>query len=339
MTALVSKDLTKSTMGIEEGSVQRIPDDIDLIPSLDYEELEQKYQIRKQHPRLIQNCDFTTPQIRAMICDKPIYAKANRPKNRTTSKKRTTDFDTMKGELIPSNMNKKSLKFFERGLRKDLKRENIHEQATKKKENRDNWQAEQNERMGVPEHNRETPSEEKKETRRLLREHHHQRKRPENLCITAFPERPNHIKLKVQPQIELQAKPPAQPQKYGIRADTSTDLLFKNPFDSTQLTLVAATSNQGSMWGFGSSSKSNMNTNISCTKKMSLSGRLKDLILSKRPGKEPVPELRRPKSFDQTKSGMTTERGTKHDLLRLAETRGRTMSEGLRTYFFCTIHL
>lgn len=44
---------------------------------INYDELEQKYDIHKYYPKFLHNEDIETPEIKDMIYDKPIYSKAN----------------------------------------------------------------------------------------------------------------------------------------------------------------------------------------------------------------------------------------------------------------------
>ncbi|CAR66305.1 DEHA2F08800p [Debaryomyces hansenii CBS767] len=52
------------------------PTDEDFIRNIDYDELEKKFHVRKYYPQFIHN-ELATPNLKEMIADKPIYAKAN----------------------------------------------------------------------------------------------------------------------------------------------------------------------------------------------------------------------------------------------------------------------
>lgn len=60
----------------DDTEVEEINND-DLIKVLDYQELEEKFQIYKYYPKFIHNYDISTPQIKSLIVNKPIYSKAN----------------------------------------------------------------------------------------------------------------------------------------------------------------------------------------------------------------------------------------------------------------------
>lgn len=51
--------------------------DQEIIRKLNYEELEKRFQIYKYYPSFFHNNDCSTPRLKALICDKPIYAKAS----------------------------------------------------------------------------------------------------------------------------------------------------------------------------------------------------------------------------------------------------------------------
>lgn len=69
-------------MALQPSSPGPINDE-DFIRALDYEELEKRFEVRKWVPCYIHNYDYLTPQIKAMIGHKPIYAKANKGKRKT----------------------------------------------------------------------------------------------------------------------------------------------------------------------------------------------------------------------------------------------------------------
>lgn len=79
------------------------PEDEDYIKALDYDELERRFDIHKYYPKFIHNYDYLTPQIRELICDKPIYAKANEHvrgfKNAGVRKTFVTEIDVETGQI------------------------------------------------------------------------------------------------------------------------------------------------------------------------------------------------------------------------------------------------
>jgi hypothetical protein len=58
-----------------------IPDDVitlDMLAKINYEMLESKYNIHKYYPKYIHNSAISTPVLRDLIVDKPIYKDANK---------------------------------------------------------------------------------------------------------------------------------------------------------------------------------------------------------------------------------------------------------------------
>lgn len=323
MSALISKGISKLTPG-DHIDLSELPlNDTSIIRALDYEELEEKYQIQKYYPRFIHNYDYSTPQIKEMIQDKPIYAKANRHKKRATSetKKRATEFDLITGEAIGLDKSKKDLKVFERGLRKELKRDQINEQKLQRKEHREHRKEQFEDRKSLKEQHRQEMKDEREESRRILREHLSKRKKAAYVPAPFLPA--------YQPRDHTEAQPGDQKME---GSKTRTDLLFRNPFDSTQSTLVAATSALGTHLGSGGKTK--VASDAPEARKPSISCRLRDLLLGKSSTQKVNTVLKRTKSFDQTKADMTTERDAKNNIFRLVESKGRRMSEAMRTYFF-----
>lgn len=79
---LLRKHIQKPAMDLQPSSPGAINDE-DFIRALDYEELEKRFEVHKWVPCYIHNYDYLTPQIKAMIGHKPIYAKANKGKRKT----------------------------------------------------------------------------------------------------------------------------------------------------------------------------------------------------------------------------------------------------------------
>lgn len=70
-STILSKGLNKLSLNNTSG-----PTNEDYIRNLDYDFLEEKYNIHKYYPRFFHN-DSLSPELRELIADKPIYAKAN----------------------------------------------------------------------------------------------------------------------------------------------------------------------------------------------------------------------------------------------------------------------
>lgn len=75
MTSIIGKTFRVNSYG--PGSDMKQPDEQELIRNLNYGELEEKFQIYKYYPCFIHNNECSTPRLKAMISDKPIYAKAS----------------------------------------------------------------------------------------------------------------------------------------------------------------------------------------------------------------------------------------------------------------------
>lgn len=60
------------------------------IRRLNYDELEEKYDIHKYYPQYIHNGEISTPQLRAMLKDKPIYHKV-KPQNKPAEKAKVNE--------------------------------------------------------------------------------------------------------------------------------------------------------------------------------------------------------------------------------------------------------
>lgn len=70
-STIISKGINKLSLN-SSGA----PTDEDFIRNIDYDELERKFHVRKYYPQFIHN-ELATPNLKEMIADKPIYAKAN----------------------------------------------------------------------------------------------------------------------------------------------------------------------------------------------------------------------------------------------------------------------
>lgn len=75
MTSIIGKTFRLNNGG--PGSDMKQPDEQEFIRNLNYAELEEKFQIYKYYPCFIHNNECSTPRLKAMISDKPIYAKAS----------------------------------------------------------------------------------------------------------------------------------------------------------------------------------------------------------------------------------------------------------------------
>lgn len=86
MTSIIGKTLRLNSF-VPSSDMKR--DEQEIIRNLDYDELEKKFQIYKYYPSFIHNNDCSTPRLKAMICDKPIYAKASGAPTKADKAKRS----------------------------------------------------------------------------------------------------------------------------------------------------------------------------------------------------------------------------------------------------------
>lgn len=77
MTSIIGKTFRLNTFVPSNDSKER--DEQEIIRNLNYDELEKKFQIYKYYPSFFHNNECSTPRLKAMICNKPIYAKASGP--------------------------------------------------------------------------------------------------------------------------------------------------------------------------------------------------------------------------------------------------------------------
>lgn len=116
------------------------PDDEDYIKTLDYEELEKRFDIHKYYPKYIHNYDYSTPQIRQMLRDKPIYAKANEHlknfQNPGSRKTFVTEIDVVTGKIQVREKKTKEQEKREKRERKEVKKESKRDLKDAKKDAR-----------------------------------------------------------------------------------------------------------------------------------------------------------------------------------------------------------
>lgn len=109
-------------------------------PAFDYEDLETKFDIHKYYPKYFHNYNYSTPVIKDMIADKPIYAEANKhnkawrnPGARQTVS-RTIDLDT--GNITTKPVGAKEYKRAARNECKILHKDQRQEQREMRREQR-----------------------------------------------------------------------------------------------------------------------------------------------------------------------------------------------------------
>ncbi|CAI5756434.1 unnamed protein product [Candida verbasci] len=99
------------------------PPDYQFIKNLNYEELESKFQIYKYYPLYIHNYDISTPVLKDLICDKPIYNDANKHVKKEKLKKKKQNLKETRQLRKDQREERKQLRLDQREERKDLRRE------------------------------------------------------------------------------------------------------------------------------------------------------------------------------------------------------------------------
>lgn len=327
------------------------PADDDFIRTLDYDDLEQRYDIHKYYPKFIHNYDYLTPQIREMIGDKPVYAKANEHvknfKNPGARKTYVTEIDVATGQMKVREKKVKEKRREgkeDRTERREDMKERKEERKEKRREDRKERSDERKERRGERKERieeiglkqkrvdgaKETDHSEKNEQKARSGEVDHL-ENPSRELRPDTEERAHQRKLLREHRSQRMAEKTSQP--YGapaIRPPKQTarkpTMEFNNPFDSNQKTLV------GSQNCEGLRSRQNSVRTVEMDTKSSIGGKLRNLM--RRRSVDASNTLVRTSSYDQTQSTMTTTRGAKNKLLRLKGDSGRRMSGQLGTYIF-----
>ncbi|ODV65533.1 hypothetical protein HYPBUDRAFT_150175 [Hyphopichia burtonii NRRL Y-1933] len=152
------------------------PSNGELIKKLNYEELEKNYEIHKYYPQFIHNQGISTPTIKELIIDKPIYSKANEHiegwKNPGTRKALITELDIETGELKRYEQPDKD----QRKDRREERRERREERREDRKDRREERREDRKDRREDRRERREDRREDRHERREELREHRHERR-------------------------------------------------------------------------------------------------------------------------------------------------------------------
>lgn len=311
MPAILGKSLAKLT-GTQPIRPNQDPSDDEIIRHLDYDRLEQELDVHKYYPKFLHNYDYSTPQIKEMIGDKPVYSKANR-KNKSGNKN-IAEFDAVTGEVVPAASERKTAKKLEKALKKDLSLSQAREKRAQKKEHREQKkelrEEYREEKKQLHQAYKDERRAEKEESRKLMREHMNQRRKSAS---------------------NSKSTDTFEPIPFPKSEDPAADFTFRDPFQSNQSTLVP--SRQKSH--LAQSRKNSIRTlDRVLLRKPSLSLKLRDMVLLKRHEEKTDNLLERTNSYDQTKSTMTSVRGAQNDLLRFDDRTGRRMSETIGTYIF-----
>ena len=104
------------------------------IKNIDYEFLEEKFQMHKYYPQYIHNQEISTPVLRDLIVDKPIYADANKHVKRGIKQKKKNKQNQKPSETLKES---RRLRREQKEEFKTLKKENRQEQKELKREHRE----------------------------------------------------------------------------------------------------------------------------------------------------------------------------------------------------------
>ncbi|CAK7893656.1 hypothetical protein CAAN1_01S13652 [[Candida] anglica] len=112
--------------------------------TIDYEELEEKFQIHKYYPKYFHNYDYSTPVIKDLIANKPIYSKANDHVKRSAARQAVSDSLEVEKGNIPSCKDRRKEKRMLHKVLKEEKKELKKDQREEKKELRKEHRVEMN---------------------------------------------------------------------------------------------------------------------------------------------------------------------------------------------------
>lgn len=238
---MVASLLNKLSLGPSRLNPTDDPSNVDFINALDYDDLERRFQIHKYYPKFIHNYDVSTPTIRSMICDKPIYLKANSHvknwKNPGTRKTYITELDLDTGEAaikekdVDTEMDSSDSKRLAKKIRKEARRQRHEEKRIQKDEKTEEKGLRKQERTEEKDLRKQEKSSER-DDRKQRHEEYKQLRKDQALERKEFKKayKPHHI---APPPNQIAAMEAAAPPRA-----TKPDMMFRNPFDLEMATLV-----------------------------------------------------------------------------------------------------
>lgn len=215
----------------------RPKDDFSLI---NYEELELKYEIYKYYPKFFHNEELSTPSIREMIVDKPIYAEANEHLkdwvNPGVMKIYETELDLDSGKL-KIRKERKEQKKQQRQLEKEERRDKREERKEERRERREDHREQHQQRRGGEE--RKETSEES--NRRGSKDSRRQRKKEKVELKRQFERRRRLIESKERKTINFNNPWNKQDSLmiYENQASTFDEESRKNSITSKLISLIS----------------------------------------------------------------------------------------------------
>lgn len=326
-STIITKGMNKLSLNSSGG-----PSDGDYIRYLDYDELEEKFQVHKYYPKFIHN-ELPTPDLKEMIADKPIYAKAN---DHLTKEQKREQIRELKKEYMREQkkrreQEKRQLQAFDQ---RRLVSEGMHSKMGATMHCNDRQQPNQEHEVDntarCPVYSRMSGavgrSTQEKNVADRLRKASSARRDDDSLMA-------DQATVKGHDTMNGYANDghgaAGHPESTGhSRSHSKHEMVFRNPFDSNQSTLIEHDPTT-------TATKTHRQNSIAGKFMSFLRGRLDDESADEN---KLVPS----KSYDQTKSTMTTTRKVPkpHGLkTKINELTGRRYTDQLGMYFFlrCTI--
>lgn len=218
-------------------------DNDDFIKILNYQELEEKFQIFKYYPKFIHNGEISTPKLKSLIVNKPIYSKANSHVRelKQLKKQQKKERKELRNELKQERRQDKIDRLKDKGEKLDDKFQQRQDRIARK--------IEKLEQRGAPNY--------------ILQPRHQSAARlhcPRHALVSDSPGPiqppanilpPRNLQGPIQPPTNIlpprHLQGPRRSQPSGPRppikhqdppAGLDEDLTFRNPFDPNQATLV-----------------------------------------------------------------------------------------------------
>ncbi|OBA23696.1 hypothetical protein METBIDRAFT_110695 [Metschnikowia bicuspidata var. bicuspidata NRRL YB-4993] len=325
MFAYANKTVSKPVPEAHTLLPRHTPDNIPESRQLNYEELGNKYQIWHSRPRIIQNCEYSKSQIKLMIHDTPIYAKAFGPNiaKLPAAAKRASGSKIEGGVKTHLQLGSKNVVELRSGLKKES--EYIHRNKALTARCKSHCLGNLDEPTSIPQLPSQNLVAKKREPGCFLGDYVPMKCHApgRDSLVSIHPADGTSItcsKTHVQPPVNVTGK----------ASNTTKSLICKSSFESSQLSLVASLPHQEQAREIGRSATAGLDHQRG--NRLSLSHRMKGLILSNLKSKSV--NLNRAKSFDQTKSRMTSKRDVRNNLLLSYEGKVRRRTTNLGTYFF-----
>jgi hypothetical protein len=308
-----------------------IPDDVitlDMLAKINYEMLESKYNIHKYYPKYIHNSAISTPVLRDLIVDKPIYKDANKHVKRNKEFRR---------QLLKQKYQKK-IKNVETG---DLADMSFSKERPSHIEDVDTL-CNENDAMLIGRESirsqRRQLRKQQHEERKQMRQDHTQQRKQMRRGTDEFDFGDPYKKLTSR-QTQCVPKTPM-----GTKSRDVDDIQFRNPFDEFDNNLVKLSNLSIVSRERRSSSMVSKRNNSIASKFFNFMRQSQDELRETPPSSSHSPEnaqdkadvndgsMQRSNSFDQTKSTNTSKRWNMFK--KITDRRGSYMKIGTYNFFF-----